>query len=433
MSVAVWPKVEFIQEQLDNGLRLILSEDHLAPIAAVNIWYNVGSKNEVSGRTGLAHLFEHMMFEGTPRVPKGEWDRLLAAIGGVNNASTSWHRTNYFEFAPSNHLEMLLYLEADRMGTLLEGLHQETLDNQRDVVKNERRWSIDNRPYGTWIEKMQNALFPEGHPYHHEIIGSMDDLSEASLDDVQEFFRTYYAPNNAVLTVAGDFDPNQVREWVKQYFGPVAANPKRPSAPAVALKMGGLDDYREVVPDRVPLSRSYIGFRSPPEGSREADVLQMATAVLATGKGSRLYRTLVRERKTAQDAQFFSIPLDGVSFTTGWATARPEVTIDQAEAELNEIVQSMVSNPVTDEELARARSAVERELIDHLMTVASRADWLSEHATVFGDPAKANERLPALMSVTAKEIEECSADVFRPENRVTLVYVPQPDQQTEAE
>lgn len=432
MSVAVWPKIEFTEERLDNGLRLVLSEDHLAPIAAVNLWYNVGSKNEVPGRTGLAHLFEHMMFEGTPRVPKGEWDRLLAAIGGVNNASTSWHRTNYFEFAPSNHLEMLLYLEADRMGTLLEGLHQETLDNQRDVVKNERRWSIDNRPYGTWIEKMQNSLFPEGHPYHHEIIGSMDDLSEASLEDVREFFRTYYAPNNAVLTIAGDFEPDEVGQWVSNYFGPIPANPDRPAAPAVGLEMGDLGDHREVVPDRVPLSRVYVGFRSPPEGSREADVIQMATAVLATGKGSRLYKSLVRARETAQDVQFFSIPLDGVSFTTGWATARPDVSVDKIEAELNEIVESMVADPVTDEELARARSAVERELIDHLMTVASRADWLSEHATVFGDPAKANERLPALMSVTAKEIQACAVDVFRSENRVRIVYVPQTDPEEEA-
>ena len=203
------PTVRFTDERLANGLRFIIAEDHLAPVVAVNVWYNVGSKNEVVGKTGFAHLFEHVMFQGSAHVGKAEHISLVQAAGGTMNGTTWLDRTNYFETMPSHQLELALWLEADRMGTLTEALSQENLDNQREVVKNEKRWSYDNRPYGTWNEKLQAHLYPPEHPYHHPTIGSMDDLDAASVDDVKAFFRTYYAPNNAVLAVVGDADPGR--------------------------------------------------------------------------------------------------------------------------------------------------------------------------------------------------------------------------------
>src|SRR5712671_3796829 len=224
------PTVSFTDERLPNGLRLIVAEDHLAPVVAVNIWYNVGSKNEVPGKTGFAHLFEHVMFQGSRNVAKAEHIALVQAAGGTMNGTTWLDRTNYFETMPSHQLELALWLEADRLGTLLDALSQENLDNQREVVKNEKRWSYDNRPYGSWTEKLLAGIFPEGHPYHHNTIGSMEDLDAASLDDVKAFFRLHYAPNNAVLSIAGDVVPAQITAWVEKYFGSIPANPNLPVA-----------------------------------------------------------------------------------------------------------------------------------------------------------------------------------------------------------
>src|SRR5689334_5795676 len=260
------PVVEFSDERLPNGLRLIVAEDHLAPVAAVNLWYNVGSKHEQPGKTGFAHLFEHVMFQGSAHVGKTEHMALVHAAGGTLNGTTWLERTNYFETMPSHQVELALWLEADRMGTLLEALSQENLDNQREVVKNEKRWSYDNRPYGSWVEKILGGLYPPDHPYHHPTIGSMADLDAASLDDVKAFFATYYAPNNAVLSVAGDADRATVRALAEKYFGAIPANPSIPPLPDMSLPPLLGQEIRETVEDRVPLPRVYIGFRAPAFG-----------------------------------------------------------------------------------------------------------------------------------------------------------------------
>src|SRR3989442_9350984 len=271
-----WPEVGFIDERLGIGLRVVMAPDPLAPVAAVNVWYNVGSRHERPGQAGLAHLVEHMMFQGSRNVGKAEHFRLISSAGGTLNGTTWVDRTNYYETVPSHHLELALWLEADRMGTLLDALGQETLDNQREVVKNEKRQSYDNRPYGSSSERLQAAVFPEGHPYHHSTIGSMADLDAASLEDVRAFFRTYYAPNNAVLSIVGDVDPDQARAWAEQYFGPIPPNPDLPPTPdgTVARRIGA--EVREDVPDRVPMSRLYFGYRAPPLGTPEFDALSMA-------------------------------------------------------------------------------------------------------------------------------------------------------------
>jgi hypothetical protein len=254
------PDVPIERYTLDNGLRVTLSPDPRAPIVAVNLWYDVGSKHEKPGKTGFAHLFEHMMFQGTASVEKGEHFKLVQAAGGTLNASTWLDRTNYFETLPAHELELALWLEADRMATLLDALDQANLENQREVVKNEKRQSYDNRPYGSFYERIMAALFPPGHPYHHTPIGSMDDLNAATLDDVIEFFRAWYAPNNAVLSIAGDVDVGEAHAAAARYFGPIPANPRIVQPPPLPVELGLGGERREVVHDAVPLTRIHFGF-----------------------------------------------------------------------------------------------------------------------------------------------------------------------------
>ena len=417
---------EFTDERLPNGLRLVIAEDHVAPVVAVNIWYAVGSKHEVPGKTGFAHLFEHVMFQGSAHVTKAEHIGLIQAVGGTMNGTTWLDRTNYFETVPSHQLELVLWLEADRMGTLLDALSQENLDNQREVVKNEKRWSYDNRPYGSWNQRLLAGVYPPEHPYHHPTIGSMEDLDAASLDDVSSFFRTHYAPNNAVLSIVGDVDPAQARAWVERYFGTIPANP------ALPVDIGDLSlppiigaEVRETVVEAVPLPRIYWGFRAPVFGDRRLDALDLAGQILAGGKGSRLHRRLVRDERLAQDVSLFSLGLvGGASVTAGWATARPGVDLARLEEAYWEELQRLANEPPTEDELARAKALTEADELGSLQRVEERADRLSMYATLFDDPGVVNEMLPRYLSVTADQIQEACRAVFRADNRYVLTYLP---------
>jgi zinc protease len=420
------PTVQFTETRLPNGLRLIISEDHLAPVVAVNVWYNVGSKHEQPGKTGFAHLFEHVMFQGSAHVAKTEHMALIQAAGGTLNGTTWLERTNYFETMPSHQVEIALWLEADRMGTLLDALSQENLDNQREVVKNEKRWSYDNRPYGTWSEKLLEAIFPPDHPYHHSTIGSMEDLDAASVDDVKAFFRLHYAPNNAVLSVVGDVDPKQISAWVEKYFAAIPANPDLP-APlrdmTIPPTLGG--EKRQIVPDRVPLPRIHWGFRSPVFGDHRLDALDLAGQILAGGKGSRLHRRLVRDEQLAQDVALFSMGLiAGASVTTGMATARPGVDLVKLETAFWEELERMGREPVSADELERAKALTEADELGALQQVAEKADRLSMYATLFNDPAMINTILPRYLSTTAEQIQAVCREVFVKDNRLVLTYVP---------
>jgi zinc protease len=420
------PVIKFTDERLPNGLRLIISEDRLAPVVAVNLWYDVGSKHEQPGRTGFAHLFEHVMFQGSAHVGKAEHMAIVQAAGGVANGSTWLDRTNYYETMPSNQLELALWLEADRLATLPEAISQENLDNQREVVKNEKRWSYDNRPYGSWVEKLLAGIYPAAHPYHHPTIGSMADLDAASLDDVISFFKLHYAPNNAVLSIVGDVDPDQARAWVRQYFGPIPANRALPIAlPDMTLPATLGREIREVVPDRVPLPRIMWGMRAPLFGDPRLEALDMAGQILAGGKGSRLHRRLVRERRLAQDVALFSMGLiAGASLTAGWATARPGVDLALLEAAFWEELELISRELVSDDELARAKALTEADELGSLQRVEEKADRLSSYATLLDDPGMINEMLPRYLAVTAEQIREVCASVFVPENRLVLTYVP---------
>ncbi|HET6380465.1 MAG TPA: pitrilysin family protein [candidate division Zixibacteria bacterium] len=413
------------RHRLPNGLRIILSPDARAPIVAVNLWYDVGSKHEKPGRTGFAHLFEHMMFQGSEHVAKGEHFALIQAAGGTLNASTWLDRTNYFETLPSHELELALWLESDRLGSLLPAMTQEKLDNQREVVKNERRWSVDNQPYGTWDEKIQELLYPPTHPYHHSTIGSMEDLDAASLDDVREFFATYYAPNNAVLTVAGDFEPEVALAMIERHFGPIPANPTLPPPPDTTVEpvLGG--ELREVVPDRVPLPRVYLAHRMPVFGTEEFEALTVASDVLGVGRASRLYRVLVREKQLAQDVTVFPFPIvGGASMFTLWATARPGVRPEALERALVDEIDRLAAEGPSDEELERVRNLHAAAVESSLERMAERADRLSMYACLFDDPERINTEVSRYLAVDADRVRAAMAAVLRPDNRLSLTYVP---------
>jgi len=419
------PTIKFSQRTLPNGLRVIVAPDSLAPVVAINLWYVVGSRHETPGRTGFAHLFEHFMFQGSRHVTKAEHFSLIQSAGGVNNATTFFDRTNYFETLPSHQLELALWLEADRMATLLDALDQENLDNQREVVKNEKRQSYDNRPYGSFYEKLMAMVFPVEHPYNHTPIGSMADLNAASVEDVITFFKTWYAPNNAVLSIVGDVEEEEAHAAAVRYFGPIPANPNihQPAQDVVAPIIGA--ELRETVQDNVPLTRVHFGFRCPPFGTKEFDALEVCSQILSGGRGSRLYRKLVRELKIAQDVAAFGLPLvDGASFFGGWVTVRPDSDAETCERAFLAELQKLVDAPVTDDELARARALIEASELGALSRVEEVADRFSMYAAMFDDPDLINKQLPNYLAVTAADIQSVARAVFQANNRVVLTYVP---------
>jgi predicted Zn-dependent peptidase len=411
--------------RLDNGLFVTLSEDHTAPIAAVNLWYHVGSANERAGRTGFAHLFEHMLFQGSAHVGSNEHFELIQRAGGTLNGSTWLERTNYFETIPSNELGLALWLEADRMGELLPAMTQEKLDTQRDVVKNERRWAVDNQPYGTMLEKMQELVFPPSHPFQHSLIGSMEDLTAASLDDIAQFFSTYYTPDNAVLSIAGDFESAETRRLVLEYFGPIASGKGKPPLPPMNLPPVFGKRLREVVHDNVSLPRLFTAFRSPVFGSEKYYAASVLSAVLGLRKGSRLYRSLVRERQIAADVSAFTFDLaKGADLLVIDVTARPETGIAQLEEEVERELDVLYREGVTELEVRRAVALIETDLVASLQSAGERADRLSMFATYFNRPELINEQAVRYREVTRGRVNDLISERLGQDNRASLLYVP---------
>jgi zinc protease len=410
---------------LDNGLFVTLSEDHTAPIVAVNLWYHVGSANEKAGRTGFAHLFEHMLFQGSAHVGSNEHFELIQRAGGTLNGSTWLERTNYFETVPSNELALALWLEADRMGELLPAMTQEKLDTQRDVVKNERRWAVDNQPYGTMLEKMQELVFPSSHPFQHSLIGSMDDLSAASLEDVAQFFATYYTPDNAVLSIAGDFDTAETRKLVLDYFGPIARGKGKPPLPPMDLPPVFGERRRELVYDNVSLPRLFMAFRSPVFGSADYYAASVTSALLGLRRGSRLHRTLVRERQVAADVSAFTFDLaKGTDLLVVDVTARPEISASQLEEEVEREIDRLHNDGASKNEVRRAVALIETDLTASLQSAGERADRLSMFATFFKEPQLINEQADRYSAVTVEQVNRIISERFGDDNRANLIYVP---------
>ncbi|CAN5810953.1 hypothetical protein BH23GEM6_BH23GEM6_17530 [soil metagenome] len=409
--------------ELPSGLRLIVHEDHSTPIAQVNVWYHVGSGYEQPGRTGFAHLFEHIMFEGSAHVPRGEFDRLLEAAGGRSNGTTNADRTNYFETVPANAVDLALWLEADRMGGLLETMSQQKLDIQRDVVKNERRQSYENRPYGGFWEAQAAALYPQGHPYSWTTIGSMEDLSAASLADVESFFRRFYVPNNAVISVAGAVNAEEVRATVERFFGwiPRGEEVQRPQ-----IAIPAIDASRHLtLEDRVSLPQYNAMWRTPEAYSADDAALGALAQILAGGKNSRLYRRLIYEEQIAQDVSAFNFSrlLSGDFFVR--ITARQGVELDRIQAAVLEEIARLAASPPSAEEEERVRNSMETEFVSALERVAGKADRLNEYLYYTGDAGFAQQDLQRFRSLTPADIQRVARDYLHGHNRVTISIVPE--------
>ena len=424
-------RVDFTRETLSNGLNVIYHVDHSTPVAAVLLWYNVGSKMEQPGHTGFAHLFEHMMFKGSKNVADGQHWALLEAAGGRAgndiNGTTSWDRTNYFEQVPSNQLELALWLESDRMGTLTQTLTQAKLDNQREVVKNERRQSVDNQPYGTWLEKAGEAMFPDGHPYHHSVIGSMADLTAASVADVQNFFKTYYAPNNAVLVIAGDIDVPQAKAMVQKYFAPIPRGPVAPKLANMNLPATMGTEQRIVVQDPLaPAPRVFVAYRVPPAKDRRAETVSVLAQIIGGGSSSRLDEALVRRQEIATSVSGFNLGLaDGADMLTFIATGKPGSSPDSLEKAL--LAELAGTSSFTQSEIDRAKASQRFSFVDGLQTTGGfggRADRLAEGWTFFHDPNHVNTVLADIDRVTLNDVNALAHERLVPTNRVILVYVP---------
>jgi len=417
------------QHQLENGLRIILSADHAAPVVTINIGYAVGSRHETTGRTGFAHLFEHLMTQGSANVAKGEHGTLIEGAGGWWNAATWVDLTNYYETVPAHELELALWLEAERLANFLPGITQEKLDNQRDVVRNERRKEHDNLPYGSWDERIHRLLFPAGHPYHHSTIGSMADLGAASLADVSGFFAAHYAPNNAVLCVVGDFDTDAALTMIARHFGSIPANPILPAPPdmTVAETLGG--EVREVVPDAVELPRVYVVTRVPPWGTAGFAPFELMSDILGTGRASRLEQRLVREFRLAQEVASVTFPFAfGAGLFIAEATALPGIEAEVIEQALLEETAALGELGPTDEELDRARVLYETSLTSDLEEAAERAERLVNYAVLFDDPDLLNSEIERYSAVTAADIRAAWSRFGRPDNRAILTFVPEQTQ-----
>ncbi len=421
-AAEIAPTIPYEKYRLPNGLEVILSQDRALPLVTVDIWYHVGAANEEPTRTGFAHLFEHMMFTGSKHVPRGLADKLLEAAGASDsNASTSFDRTNYYDTVPSNQLELALWTHADRMGYLLDSLDQKALSNQQDVVRNERRERIENQPYGIVDEAVFRNLFPVGHPYRPYIMGSHADIQSARLTDVRDFFKRYYRPNNATLTIVGDFDAATAKRLVSKYFrsfrrGPDVARPAVVTPPIIG-------ERRETVTDRIELERVDLAWLTPPRFKPDDAELTIAAHILAGGKSSRLYNKLVYELQLAQEV---SAAQDAYALTSIFdvqAFARPGHTAPELEAAIDAELDRFAADGPTEGEVERARNQIERSMYQGLQKVVGRADTLNMYNQYTGDPGYLPKDVERYAAVTPAAVQRAVRAHLRKDARVAVFAV----------
>src|SRR6478609_1472899 len=414
-------RLPFDTYKLPNGLTVILSVDKTTPTVAVNVWYHVGSKNEAPGRTGFAHLFEHVMFTGSGHVPYGLHDKLTEGVGGTNNGTTSNDRTTYYETIPSNYLESALWIEADRMGFLLDTLDLAKLNAQRDIVKNERRQSLDNQPYGRAGELLSQATYPSSHPYSWDVIGSMDDLSAASEADVKNFFRLYYAPNNAFLAIVGDFDPVQTKAWVSKYFGgiPHGAAITRPQVAPVTLP----DVKRLVYEDQVQVPRLYVQWPTIGEKNDDEYALDVLAGILSGPRTARLTKALVYDQQAAASVSASQSSNEDVGEFLMVITPRPGHSLTDLEAAADVVIEKMKAEGPTAEEIQKAVAGEELAFVRGLESSLNKAMTLADGAGFHGDPAFFKTEYQKSLAVTAADVKRV-ANTYLTKGRVVLSIVP---------
>jgi zinc protease len=422
------PAIElaYTEFTLPNGLRVILHEDHSVPMLTVNMWYHVGSAREKEKRTGFAHLFEHLMFMGSGHVKPGEFDEWLEAAGGDNNGSTENDRTNYWINVPSSSLELALFLESDRMGYLLDTMTPKTVDAQRDVVKNERRQSVENQPYGTAQVVLGEMLYPPGHPYHWPVIGYMEDLTAASYDDVVAFFKRYYAPSNASLVVAGDIRAADARKLVEKWFSDVKPGPAPEPMTIPGVALTGVQ--KKTISDRVQLPRLYLAWLTPRHFEPGDAALDMVADVLAGGKNSRLYKRLVYDMQIAQDVSAFQASASLSSSFQIIATARPGHSVAELQRVIDEEIQKLQKEPPSAHELERSVNQVEASFYNRMEKVGGfggKADQLNAYYTYTGDPDWFNEDLARYRALSVTDVSAAAAQFLVLDKRVELTVEPE--------
>lgn len=411
-----------VRYQLDNGLTVILYQDASIPMVAVNMWYHVGSGHEKLGRTGFAHLFEHVLFEGSKNVPEGNFDVWLEEIGGNNNGSTTTDRTNYYEILPKHGLELALFLESDRMGFLLEAMSQAKLDGQRDVVKNERRQRYENTPYGLVFPTMMEMLYPKGHPYSWPTIGYMEDLDAAALEDVKDFFKTYYGPNNASLVIAGDIDIEATKAMVAKWFADIPRGKPVPPLGSVGARLDA--EKRRVLEDDVQLERVTLAWHTPPAFGPGEATFEIMGSLLAGGKNSRLYKRLVYDLQIAQYVSAFNwTKQQGSDFVIS-ATARAGVSAAELEKVIDEELEKLKNEVPSAAELQRVVNLSRTETLAGLQDLESIADALNRFYFYTGNPDYLGEWLGALSHVDPADISAMAKTYLRKDGRVVITVVP---------
>jgi zinc protease len=414
-------RIPFERYTLANGLTVILSVDHTTPTVAVDVWYHVGSKNELPGRTGFAHLFEHVMFTGSGHVPYGLHDKLTEGVGGSNNGTTSNDRTTYYETVPSNYLEDQLWLESDRMGFLLDTLDTAKLNAQRDVVKNERRQRVDNQPYGRADEILMHATYPASNPYSWDVIGSMADLSAASEEDVKNFFRLYYAPNDAILTIVGDFDPAQAKAWVTTYFAGIPRGKAitRPAVSPVTLDK----ETRLVYEDHVQLPRLYIQWPTVGEESNDRFALDVLSDILTGARTARLTKALVYDQQAAASVAAYQDTLENVGDFVTIVSPRPGHSLTDLEAAVDAIIAKLKADGPTAEEIEKSTAGLELSFVNSLQSNLGKAFTLADGDGFHNDPGYFKTEYQRYLAVTAADVKRV-ANTYLTGGRVVLSIVP---------
>ncbi|MGB2413341.1 MAG: M16 family metallopeptidase [Schleiferiaceae bacterium] len=419
-------KIDFEEYDLDNGLHVILHEDCSTPIAAVTVLYHVGSKNEDPERTGFAHFFEHLLFEGSENIKRGEFDSYVTNAGGALNANTSQDRTFYFELLPSNQLELGLWLESERM--LHANIQNIGVETQREVVKEEKRQRVDNQPYGSWLENMMKRLYTE-HPYNWVPIGSMDHLNAAQLDEFMAFYKKFYVPNNATLSIAGDIDVEKTKELIAAYFGdiPRGADVVQPTVQEPAL--GG--EKTATIYDNIQLPAIMMGYRMPPQTSDDAYALQMASSVLSGGPSSRMYKRLVDQDQTALQVFAFPFSLEqGGAFIT-FSLANAGKTIDDMVPALEEEISKLQNELISEREFQKIQNQMESNFIQSNSKMAGIAESLADYHTYYGDANYINTEIERYRSVTREDIQRVAQKYLVKDNRVVLRYLPKSEEPAE--
>jgi len=413
--------IPFERMTLPNGLEVILAPDHTVPQVAVDVWYHVGSKNEVPGRTGFAHMFEHVMFTGSGHVPYGMHDRLTEGVGGNNNGSTTNDRTNYYEVVPSNYLESALWLESDRMGFLLDKLDEAKFKAQRDIVQNERRQGTDNQPYGRAFEILTTALYPESNPYSWPVVGYIADLQKADVEDVKAFFRTYYAPSNATIAIVGDFDPAQTKALVTRYFGDLKRGTAiaRPKVPPVTLAA----EKRLMFEDRVQVPRLYLQWPSVGDDNDDSYALQFLGQILSGPRTARLTKALVYDLQSAAAVTAFNRGAENSGTFGISVTPRPGHMLAEVEATTDSIIAKLKSDGPSADELAKTAAGLEFGFVSQLQSNLGKADILIDGLVFHGDPARYKRDYAKLKAVTAADIKRV-ANKYLGAGRVVLSIVP---------